>query len=463
MLMQPVSISHKVPPVVKDTTPTKEGLIMTKIVPRQHQRTPLALAIALAATLGAGSVQAVDFHGYFRTGISSSTNGDQQAWLPGKLGRFGNETEGWYDIALAQDVYKNEQGQVFGVYVNFDGDVALKRSWEPFDSNYNNGNVLQFSDMYATAKGFIPSAPEATIWAGKRGYEKRETQMLDYKPIGVAGNGAGVQGIKAGPGELSVAVLRKDADAVATGSTDVNELLNVNYFDVRYAKLPVFSDATLELVGDYAMVNKTDAQSALESSGTIYKAENAFIPTAILTKPLKNGFNETTIQATTKTFAHDITKLGYNETSFDVDGDYSNAKAFRIINTGEEYLSDNVIMSQALVYAHGTDITPTTEKVNAYTAVIRPAYIWNQNNKTALELGWFKQTNTVSGSDLEESGKKVTLAHVITAGPSLLTVRPDFRFYTSYIKADKNEIDSWSFHDGKDHQLSFGVQAEAWW
>ena len=32
----------------------------------------------------------------------------------------------------------------FGVCVNFDGDVALKRDWEPFDSGYKNGNVLQF-------------------------------------------------------------------------------------------------------------------------------------------------------------------------------------------------------------------------------------------------------------------------------------------------------------------------------
>lgn len=436
---------------------------MTKNATRNYQRTPLALAIALAATLGTSAAQAVDFHGYFRTGISSSTNGDQQAWLPGKLGRFGNETEGWYDIGLSQDVYKNEQGQVFGVYVMFDGDVALKRDWEPFDSGYKNGNVLQFSDMYATAKGFIPASPEATIWAGKRGYEKRETQMLDYKPIGVAGNGAGVQGIKVGPGELSVAVLRKDADAVATDAITTDELYNVNYFDVRYAKLPVFSDATLELIADYAMVNKTDSQEALEAAGTIYEAENAFIPTAILSKPLENGFNETTIQATTKTFANNLVKLGYNETSFGVDNDYSDAKTFRIINTGEAYLSDSIIMSHAVVYAHGTDITPTTEKVNAFTVVARPAYIWNQNNKTALELGWFKQTNTVSGTDLEESGKKITLAHVLTAGPSLLTMRPDFRFYTSYIKADKNEIDNWSFHDGKDHQLSFGVQAEAWW
>ena len=60
-------------------------------------------------------------------------------------------------------------------------------------------------------------------------------------------------------GALEMLHVRKDADAVATGSTAVNELFNVNYFDVRYAKLPIFSDATVELIADYAMVNKTDS------------------------------------------------------------------------------------------------------------------------------------------------------------------------------------------------------------
>lgn len=55
LYVKPVANSHKVPPVVEDTTPTKEGLIMTKNTTHSYQRTPLALAIALAATLGAGS------------------------------------------------------------------------------------------------------------------------------------------------------------------------------------------------------------------------------------------------------------------------------------------------------------------------------------------------------------------------------------------------------------------------
>ncbi|MDW6002472.1 carbohydrate porin [Vibrio mangrovi] len=444
-----------------------------RIKDSQFKNHSLAAGIALAVACIATPAQAVDFHGYFRTGIFSSTNGDQQPWLPGKIGRFGNETDGWYDITLSQDIYQNDQDQVFGVVANFDGTLGLKRTWEPFDSGAKNGNVLQFSDLYATAKGFIPGVPEATLWVGKRGYEKRETQMLDYKPIGVAGNGIGLQGIQTGPGELSLALIRKDADAALMDDNNplkddstyqANSLYNVNYLDVRYAKLPVFSDVTVELIADFAFTNKTGTQKGYEADGTIHPSEKtAFLPTAIFTKPLDNGFNETTIQTTKGTFANNLVKLGYNETSFDVDNDYSDAKSFRVINTGEEYLSDNVIMAQTFVYAIGKDITPTLNDVSLYTAVVRPAYVWDEHNKTAIELGLFKQTNETTSGDKVESGHKITLAHVITAGPSLLTVRPDFRFYTTYIKTTKNQIDGHTFHDGKDHQISFGVQAEVWW
>ncbi len=78
-------------------------------------------------------------------------------------------------------------------------------------------------------------------------------------------------------------------------------------------------------------------------------------------------------------------------------------------------------------------------------------------------MGWFKQTNTDSGEDKVEQGKKVTLAQVITAGPGIFA-RPELRFYTTYMDVDKHEISgSAPFNDGKDDQLSFGVQVEAWW
>lgn len=449
--------------------------------PFTMKRTSLATAVALCTLLGSTSSQALDFNGYFRSGIFTSTDGSQTSWVDHKLGRFGNETDGWYDLMLGQTIYQNDEGQSFSVHTTFDGNIDQGKSWNPVGREGNNS--LQFLDMYADAKGFIAAAPEATLWVGRRSYDKREIQMLDFKPVAIVGTGAGVQGIDAGPGKLSLAWLREDAGAstkdIDGDSTykdsayqDVNKRgrdYNGNYLDVRYSKLPVFGDATLEVIADYLLVNGTNEEDDLHSGGSIDDAKNAFQPTLILTKPLGNGFNETTLQYADHVFANDMTKLGYNEPNFDADHDYSDAKAFRFINTGEAYLTDNIVMAHTLMYVHGkdtySDVSETVQKwdkVDSYTALFRPAYIWNKNHKTAVELGWFRQKATVNGNDLVESGKKITLAHVLTMGPSLLSARPDFRFYTTYIKADNNKLDNVTF-DGKDHQLSFGVQAEVWW
>ena len=458
---------------------------MTKNTTRNYQRTPLALAIALAATLGATAAHAVDFHGYVRSGIMESNNGGQDAYLAGKLGRFGNETGGWWSMVFSQDLMKTDDGKSFGVVAQLEGDTPLTGNddWTYGDSYGPNGH-LGMTAYYVTAKGYIPAIPEATIWAGKRAFETHEIQQLDWKAVHSAGNGAGIEGIEAGPGKLAFSVKRADTNSSSWTETSQNPVYdsngnvtgytesstsnstkyNVDFCDIRYAKLPFISDATVELIGQYAMVDKDDEQEELEAAGTIAKAENSFIPTMIITKPVGKGFNETYFQYTTKRFANNLVALGYNDTlSTSFDNDYSEAKAFRFINTGETYLTDDIVMQHSVVYATGSDITPTLEKANAFSVVARPAYLWNDNHKTALEMGWFKQTNTVSGEDKVEQGKKVTLAQVITAGPGVFA-RPELRFYSTYMKADKYEISgSAPFNDGKDDQLSFGVQVEAWW
>jgi len=453
---------------------------MTKNTTRNYQRTPLALAIALAATLGATAAQAVDFHGYVRSGIMESNNGGQNAYLAGKLGRFGNETGGWWSMVFSQDLLKTDDGKSFGVWAQLEGDTPLTGNddWTYGDTYGPNGH-MGMTAYYVTAKGYIAAMPEATVWAGKRAFETHEIQQLDWKAVHSAGNGAGIEGINAGPGKLAFSVKRTDTNSstwyttstttdssgdTTTTSTANTSKYNVDFFDIRYAKLPFISDATVELIGQYGMVDKNDEQEDLEAAGTIVKAENAFIPTMIITKPVGKGYNETYFQYTTKRFANNLVALGYNDTlSTSFDNDYSDAKAFRFINTGETYLTDDVVMQHSITYATGTDITPTLEKANAFSVVARPAYIWNANHKTALEMGWFKQTNTVSGEDKVEEGEKVTLAQVITAGPGIFA-RPELRFYTTYIKANEHEISgSAPFNDGKDDQLSFGVQVEAWW
>ncbi|BDO03344.1 hypothetical protein KAM622c_29310 [Klebsiella quasipneumoniae subsp. quasipneumoniae] len=47
----------------------------------------------------------------------------------------------------------------------FDGNVKRQYSAGWFDSN--SENLMQFSDIYLTTKGFLPFAKDADFWVGK--------------------------------------------------------------------------------------------------------------------------------------------------------------------------------------------------------------------------------------------------------------------------------------------------------
>ena len=148
-------------------------------------------------------------------------------------------------------------------------------------------------------------------------------------------------------------------------------------------------------------------------------------------------------------------------------GEHNNGHAWRILSEGENYLLPNVIMAHALVYAAGDDIYDyyTGAHTDFYStrAVVRPAYIWNTFNQTGVELGWFNQRNKADGDTYHESGLKTTLFHTFKVGTSMLTSRPEIRFFATYLRSFDNEITQFTFNDDKKDQFTVGVQAEVWW
>lgn len=113
------------------------------------------------------------------------------------------------------------------------------------------------------------------------------------------------------------------------------------------------------------------------------------------------------------------------------------------------------------IYSYETGAHSDFESIRA---VVRPAYIWDQYNQTGVELGYFTQQNKDANSNkFNESGYKTTLFHTFKVNTSMLTSRPEIRFYATYIKALENELDGFTFEDNKDDQFAVGAQAEIWW
>lgn len=143
--------------------------------------------------------------------------------------------------------------------------------------------------------------------------------------------------------------------------------------------------------------------------------------------------------------------------------------AFRLLSQGEIYLHENVIMANALVYSWGQDIysyeTGAHSDFDSIRTVIRPAYIWDKFNQTGVELSWFTQKNTSkTGVSFRESGYKTTLYHALKVDTSILSSRPEIRFYGTYLNILDNEISGYKFSDDETKsQFIAGVQAEVWW
>lgn len=343
---------------------------------------------------------ALDFHGYVRGGLSGSTNGDQQIWATGKLGRLGNETDGDWIVMLSQDIYKDEQGKSFGVVSKFEGVSALKKETELVDSV---NTVFGMTDFYVTAKGVLPFDSGATVWAGKRGVGSREIQMLDYKILRTTGNGAGVEDISLGKGLFSASILRQDADIVDADSADTVTVsatndFNVNMFDVRYAQLPITNNSKLELVGDYFLSNATDDQSSLENNGDVYAADNSARLTAIIDTKLDKGTNQFSVQAANKNLAGNYANVRGRPSLYLTNADNSDAFGWRVTNAGEFDLSDHVIFEHAVAYSHAKNTAAAGDKyydsADSFNIVARPAYVWNTNNKTAFEMGWYTRARS---------------------------------------------------------------------
>lgn len=411
------------------------------------------------------------FNGYFRGGWSTSTNGKPKNYAEGALGRFGNEYGGWYDLVFKQKVY-DQDGHRVDAIVMIDGNVATDKAAGLF--NTQDDNIMQFSDIYLATKGFVPQFPEATLWVGKHSLPYNEIQMLDWKTQkSPAGGGVGIENLEIGVGKLDLALLRADVNVKVNkkiaGTDEIkvkHEDVDVNEIEVRYRDIPLWKDAFFAVNARYSAPNK----SKLQDDVTI---KNAWVGSVVLRQNnFLGGFNQLTLQTATNSVASHLANINTNNPEFaanannDYIGKHTGGKAYRLVSEGEAYLSDNVIMAHALALTTGKDVysydlnLPHTD-FTSFKSAVRPAYIWDQYNQSGVEFGYFNQKNKVNGKTYKEEGYKTTLYHSFKVGESILSSRPDIRFYLSYIESLNNDISKFEFN-GKKRQISFGVQTEVW-
>ncbi|EAA9214700.1 carbohydrate porin [Salmonella enterica] len=411
------------------------------------------------------------YQGYFRSGWATGNHGSPETYAAGSLGRFGNETSGWFDLTLNQRVY-NQDGKTATAVVTYDGNVGEQYN-DAWFGDSDNENIMQFSDIFLTTRGFLPFAPDADFWVGKHKLPQYEIQMLDWKTLTAdVAAGVGIENWALGPGMLDVSLSRDDVDVYSRNFEHTTQM-NTNSIDLRYRNIPLWKDGTLSLMAKYSSPNKIDQQKDNENNDSYFEMKDSWMLTSIIHQNLdQDAFNEFTLQIANNSFASSFSSFSDASNTMSHGryyyGDHTNGIAWRLISQGEMYLGNNIIIANALVYSHGEDIysyeSGAHSDFDSIRTVIRPAWIWNTWNQTGVELGWFKQKNkTQQGISLDESAYKTTLYHALKVGTSILGSRPEIRFYGTYINILDNELSNFNFNDNSKDEFMAGVQAEVWW
>lgn len=416
------------------------------------------LATLVSSALLSTSALAVDFHGYARSGIGWTSGGGEQSAFTvnggGSKLRLGNEAETYAELKLGQELYKNGEKSIY-LDSNVAYSVNQQVDWEATNPALREINV-QF-------KNFADSLPGATLWAGKRFYQRHDVHMNDFYYWDISGPGAGVENIDVGFGKLSLAVTRNtEKDGAYSwnynpitkkweSSQDKNKDVYNDVFDVRLAGIETNKDGSLEIGFDFGNAHTKD--------GAIYEKDatkRGYMATIEHTQGnFFGGFNKFTAQ-----YAKDAMtswNTGHSQ------GGSANNKGdmLRLINQGVVQASDKVEVMYALIYEK-TDLDNKRGKT-WYSAGIRPMYKWTDTMSTIAEVGYDVIKDQATGK--KNNLVKYTLAQQWQAGSSIWA-RPAIRVFGTYAHwNDKfntaNRTDAG--YKAKDGEFIGGVQFEAWW
>lgn len=441
----------------------------------------LPLAAAVTAAVIATPVMAVDFHGYARAGLSTTSDGGEQLCYGSGanahlVGRLGDECDTYGELSLGDELF-NQDGKIFRfdtmlayqaenqgndyqslsgpneiTGVDFSNEETTSASSEPWA-----GGDIALRQAFGSAKGVIGWAPEATLWAGKRYYQRKDVHILDLYYVNNSGYGAGLEGIDLGAGKFSFAFTNFDTPSRHSGEPDGFYVQN-NKVDLRYT-FPVGS-GNLELIGIYGYADLTDAQDEAQDALAKDIDRDGFFLTAEYSQGMMGGFNKFVVQYAEGSMGHQayVAHSG-GESLNSTWWDGTIEESWRVLDWGVIKLTDKVELGYSAFYQQGKTYGNTAEQdPHLMSVVLRPEYNWTNIMKTTLEVGYDSgyYDGSVWSTDNDKDLQKVVIAQEWSAGPGFWA-RPTIRVYAGSFFGDRAE------DRDDDGNIRVGAQVEAWW
>ena len=219
------------------------------------------------------------FSVYLRSGVGINGNGGPQDFdfeIPDfGLGRYrlGNEPDSYMELSFKQAHLLGDSPDVMDVSMTFTPAIAYNTTKVTFSNQFVNGSVYAMRQAFLEAKNFIKSAPEITVWAGQRFYDRHDVHLHDLFYDDYSGYGAGIDNIDLGFGKLLFSYLGGIRDDIASGNGFDNTItdprrggLYMHTFDLRIHDIDLLG-GKLELVGDYQFLKGGNYRGDVDNDG----------------------------------------------------------------------------------------------------------------------------------------------------------------------------------------------------
>ncbi|MBP9706400.1 MAG: carbohydrate porin [Oligoflexales bacterium] len=225
-----------------------------------------------------GPLNALEYDGYFRSGIGVSKGDSQQVCYKavgseggiGQKHRFGNECDTYLELGLSEEyrVGRSLTDPSFKAYVRLGFRSQGQRDWESSEfnskvdstldgetvnseltSNKDSQAVFALREAYVESANFLGPSSSTKAWVGKRFYRRRDLYMLDFYIYENVGPGFGFENIDVGYAKTHFAIMRntpyQGSDVEETdGPAQTN-------FDLRQSDIAVPGGGKIELIAIY--------------------------------------------------------------------------------------------------------------------------------------------------------------------------------------------------------------------
>jgi maltoporin len=417
---------------------------------KQFPMRVIAAALMLASA-GAMAEPGLSSNGYFRVGIGAAGGGGDQACYglgPAKY-RLGNECDDYVEFGLDAELPKGPGDSIWKAHVMVTG-------WTGYPNSINNVDT-KWSQLYLSGHNLGDGIlTGASLWIGRRYYDRPDIHILDYKYQNSDGDGGGVENLDLGFGKLSWAIERT---GVTWNGTDSNDrTADTNYFAnlLRLDSVKIHPDGYLTF--NLGITKGSDSRNGL------YKAEGGWYAGAFYDAKVfdLNAWNRIGIQYGKGSMANgnfgQVLVANSNGSAIESGDD-----TFQVFDN-VSYTSANQAWTMLANVIYRKDKRADQWSSQDWFSIgARPQYHFTDIWGLATEVGYTQIKPTYD--NISRDLTKATVALTAAAGRGPYS-RPEMRLYYTFAKwndAAKGWVASNTLYANNTSGSSYGIQAETWW